>query len=124
RSVQDHLMIAHLVEMWNILDKIRPFKIKLKNYIKKFIEEDKIDLIKRAPEKDVMNLISVGGFWLEQKLDETIHSYEEKGESLQYSEIKADNMKVSNNGGKQEKETVVTESKEILKEISLSRTPG
>ncbi|KAH9316737.1 hypothetical protein KI387_025364 [Taxus chinensis] len=81
RSVRDHPVIARLVEMRNLLDKIRPFDIRLKNQIERILQEDESDLIKRATEKDVMNPISVGGVLSELKPDETIQeSFQDKKE--------------------------------------------
>ncbi|KAH9313892.1 hypothetical protein KI387_022519, partial [Taxus chinensis] len=124
RDFYDHPMIAHLVEMQNLLDKIWPFDIKLKNQIERILKEDKIDLIKRALEKYVMNPISVVCVWSKLKPDETIQGYEDKGESLKCSKTKVDNMKVLSNGGKEVKETDGAESKEMFKERSLSRIQG
>ncbi|XP_057854948.2 protein THALLO isoform X1 [Cryptomeria japonica] len=126
-SVRDHPVIARLVEMRNILDKIRPIDTMLGNQIERFLEEDNSVLVESATTNAVMNSVLVDGVLPDMKTvssgvksstDETIQVqvYEDKSELLNGPTTTENNMKITSNDNKEAKETFAAESKEMLKE--------
>lgn len=126
-SVRDHPVIARLVEIRNIMDKIRPIDSMLGNQIEVLLEEDNSVLVESATTNAVTNSglvdavlseVKTVPFAGKSKTDETIQvqAHEDKSELLNGLTPTTNNMKITSNVNKEAKETFAAESKEMLKE--------
>lgn len=123
RSVRDHPVIARLVEIRDLLDKVRPIDNRLENQFERILKEDNTDLIEGAPAKSSVDFISAEDFMSEfktsvvkAKSDQSVQDGEDRNKSLTGSALDVNNVEKLINEDKEAKEMVGAESKEMLKE--------